>query len=531
MPIHESLQQLVAVRGATVTDDHDELRGALDDFLAEDEATTGEVNLLVDAVRLGGLRRLVELLDHGSSPSMAIRDAATALARDRGTDDLRRSAWSLAVLGYAIGRLDAAAVEAHAGTGAPATRPASSPSTGPTPYDDATAPLPPVAAGGPAGPPSVSPMTPWPAAGEPIPAPGPAPTVAPFVAPPVPPAPAAAPSRRKVWLPILVVLVLLGVAIGGAIALRLDDDEPASSDTPGPAGDDAGDADDDVDTDDWAVPPLSDDEIVAAFAVDGTNAVYRYDVETHQSDALTSGPYDRLPSLSTDRSIAVYLVAPDPSGPFEPWALDLESGQTKRLFAEDDPCGQATRPAWSPSGDRVALVCTQGEVATYVVDGESGDKTRLRGADPEPRGTPTWVSESTLVYATFGAGEGEPSEIWIDDDVDDDEPARLVTQDISGWASHPDYSPEAGRVLFSVSDGDDGFGQLWTMAPDGSDQQLLADGRFGSPIWSPDGRRICFLVEVGDTTQLAVAPAGDPTAYTVLEGLPGVPGPPVWGSR
>ncbi len=514
MPIHESLQQLVAVRGPAVTDDHDELRGALDDFLAEDEATTGEVNLLVDAVRLGGLRRLLELLDNGSPPVMAIRDAAAALARDRGTDDVRRSAWSLAVLGYAVGRLDEDTVAAHAGT-APSTRP--SPAAAPLSADEPTAPLPVVA---PAGPPSVSPMTPWTAAGETLH--GHAPPSPPVVAP-------AAPARRRPWLPILAVILLIGVAIGGAVALRARGDDDPRSGSSAEADDDSA-PDDGGSSDDWAVAPLADDEIVAAFAVDGVNAVYRYDVETHESEALTSGPYDRLPSLSDDRSVVVYLVAPDSSGPFEPWGLDLESGRTERLFPADDPCGLATRPAWSPSGDRIALICTQGEVATYVIDAETGDKTRLRGADPEPRGTPTWVSESTLVYATFGVEAGEPSEIWVDD-VDDAEPARLVTQDISGWASHPDYSPENDRVLFSVSDGDDGFGQIWTMAPDGSDPQMLADGRFGSPIWSPDGSRICFLVEVGDAMRLAVAPADNPATYTVLEDLPGVPGPPVWGSR
>jgi hypothetical protein len=87
MALHHSLRDLVSVRGAGVVDDAEEFRGVLDDFLAEDEATLGELNLLVDGVRLGALRRVLDVIAHGAAPEAAIREAGAALARDRGTDD------------------------------------------------------------------------------------------------------------------------------------------------------------------------------------------------------------------------------------------------------------------------------------------------------------------------------------------------------------------------------------------------------------------------------------------------------------
>ena len=42
--------------GRDIFDDAEGFRGAVDDFLDEDAATTGDINLLVDAVRLGALR-------------------------------------------------------------------------------------------------------------------------------------------------------------------------------------------------------------------------------------------------------------------------------------------------------------------------------------------------------------------------------------------------------------------------------------------------------------------------------------------
>ena len=106
MPLHEQLRTLVSTHGPSILDTAEGFRGALDDFLTEDEATAGELNLLVDAVRLGSVRRLVSLLDQGADPSAALAEAAAQLARDRDTAP-DRARWALAMLGYALRRLDA----------------------------------------------------------------------------------------------------------------------------------------------------------------------------------------------------------------------------------------------------------------------------------------------------------------------------------------------------------------------------------------------------------------------------------------
>ncbi|MBA3311070.1 MAG: hypothetical protein H0U28_13640, partial [Nocardioidaceae bacterium] len=53
MELHERLHALGVELGTGVFDDADSFRGALDDFLDEGSASTGDINLLVDAVRLG----------------------------------------------------------------------------------------------------------------------------------------------------------------------------------------------------------------------------------------------------------------------------------------------------------------------------------------------------------------------------------------------------------------------------------------------------------------------------------------------
>lgn len=105
MTLHAHLAELVAARGADVLADPGEFRAALDDYLTDDEISPGDRNVLVDAVRLGAVRRLLVLLDQGSDPRAAVNEAGIALARERGSDDARRSMRATALLGYAAGRL------------------------------------------------------------------------------------------------------------------------------------------------------------------------------------------------------------------------------------------------------------------------------------------------------------------------------------------------------------------------------------------------------------------------------------------
>lgn len=106
MALHDQLRTLIDTHGSAILDVAEDFRAALDDFLTEHEATTGEINLLVDAVRLGSVRRLVELIDQGATPEAALADAGSQLARDRDTDP-KRAQWALRTLGYALRKVDA----------------------------------------------------------------------------------------------------------------------------------------------------------------------------------------------------------------------------------------------------------------------------------------------------------------------------------------------------------------------------------------------------------------------------------------
>jgi hypothetical protein len=567
MSLHDSLRELVTVRGAAVVEEAEEFRGALDDFLAEDEATIGEINLLVDAVRLGAVRRVLDVLDHGAAPEAAVREAGAGLARDRGTDDPARSCWALATLCFALGKVDedlVRAFRADAGT-VPAPNPPSAPhgrapepvesppvvdDRGPThTLDEAPGSSRPTSA----TPPDLGPHSTSPKPATPQSAPETeavlqsAPGVDPNVAgnqfrgpvPPVIPEPRERASRAGTYLlVVLVALILGGLVAAGFILLRSgDDDDPPASDGPtsdGGNGDPTktGGGDPPLISADEMIVPYKDGDISRIYAVNAIDGGFR--------TVLTGGPKDVLPTLSPDRRTMTYLAGP---APLELYRFDLETAGFELFFKDAGPCDHALRPGWSLDGRQVALVCTGNDKdadGIYLAEAD-GD------LDPEPivedslvRGSPTWVSETEFIYGQQDdASESAPLTFWRFN-ITDGVRVQLDLGLEGLQLTHADYSPEADKVLFLVSERD-GFeiGDVWTIDPDGSNPTKIAEGNFAHPVWSPGGDSIGVTIfsTLPTTTsdgveELGYIPLDDPeNPVIVADPPPGIVGIPVWGTR
>src|SRR5688572_21739153 len=204
MELHESLYALGLRLGREVFDDPDSFRGALDDFLDEDSATTGDINLLVDAVRLGAFSSMTSMIGSGAQVTAAVEEAGNRLARDRGSADVAGAQWACAVLGFAIGKVSDAEVRRyrtqHAAPQPPSQRPGVPVASG---QPTATGPLPtaqplygqPGSGGVPSPPVNVPPPSSW------------------------PPAQHQQPRKRKTWPILVAIIAVLAVIGGGAFAV------------------------------------------------------------------------------------------------------------------------------------------------------------------------------------------------------------------------------------------------------------------------------------------------------------------------
>ncbi len=163
MELHESLAQLARDHGESLFTEADAFRGALDDYLDEGSASTGTINLLTDAVRLGALQGMITMLDSGASVEDAVESAGQRLSRDRGSADVAGSQWACAVLGYALGKIPvslAARLRPDAYTAEPPSTPAGGTAARPS-VSPGHAPVQPTQTG---PPPQQSPTQNWPAA-------------------------------------------------------------------------------------------------------------------------------------------------------------------------------------------------------------------------------------------------------------------------------------------------------------------------------------------------------------------------------
>lgn len=155
-PISELLRELVDEHSPRIYDDPAGFAGLLDDVLSESDATPGQANLLVDAVRFGAVPRLARAAGSGADPARVVEEVAARVAALRGGSDLAAATWATAVLGYSIRvvspELMSGTVGPPRGTGRAAAdvfppasdRPLPSPSAAPTMVPSSTAPPPPV---------------------------------------------------------------------------------------------------------------------------------------------------------------------------------------------------------------------------------------------------------------------------------------------------------------------------------------------------------------------------------------------------
>lgn len=225
MKLHQSLADLARDHGHELFRDAAAFRGSLDDYLDEGQASSGTINLLTDAVRLGALDAMLTMLDSGANPTDAVESAGQRLARDRGSADVRGCQWAVSVLGFALGKVPETLVtglDPEASTAAP-------PSHGPA----GTAPTPPPMQS-PVAPPSQPMMSP---PHQPLASPAhpvhqqsagqgyPAPAYGGGWSQPAPP------RKSKTGLIVAAVVVAVLVIIGGIVGIVLatggDDDKVA----------------------------------------------------------------------------------------------------------------------------------------------------------------------------------------------------------------------------------------------------------------------------------------------------------------
>lgn len=158
--------------------------------------------------------------------------------------------------------------------------------------------------------------------------------------------------------------------------------------------------------------------------------------------------------------------------------------------------GGKTRPLTSLGGTHssVTVSAMDGEIAIassqsgqsqiYRANASGGGMVRLT-YNEAIQTSPSW-SPNGWELAFTSDRTGKP-QIYIMD-REGSSTRRLTFQ--GGYNDQASWSPNGDRIAFGRLAGD---WQVVTIRPDGSDEQVIANGR--NPKWSPDGRHLVYMVE------------------------------------
>jgi Helix-turn-helix domain/WD40-like Beta Propeller Repeat len=183
---------------------------------------------------------------------------------------------------------------------------------------------------------------------------------------------------------------------------------------------------------------------------DGLRGVYVADRNGQHVRRVSGDGFAAIPTWSPDgRTLAVVRAEPDRSQVWNLWAIDLSTGQEKRLTSHG--VGQSWGGSWFPDGQRIAY-SHEGRVVVLSLS-----------------------SGSTRTYPPPRAAEA---------------------------VGIPAVSPDGRRALFQVT----GDGSWLLDFRTGVMKKILSDPSAEAYSWSPDGRRVAYYSRATDAWGVWIMP-------------------------
>jgi Tol biopolymer transport system component len=192
------------------------------------------------------------------------------------------------------------------------------------------------------------------------------------------------------------------------------------------------------------------------------------------------------------------------AGNWDLWVMNADGSQIRRLTFTKKILEDLA--AWSPNGKEIAFADFYGGI--WVMDANGSHRRLVVPGGGNSGESVSWSPDSKEIVFTSGdfltSPNPGPQQIYVVN-ASGGKPTQLTHQKGSGvGAGSAAWSPNGRKILFSSDRGDSAreqanndYNDLWTMNPDGSDVQRVTNTRNldeVDPSWSPDGRWIAYSV-------------------------------------
>jgi hypothetical protein len=291
-----------------------------------------------------------------------------------------------------------------------------------------------------------------------------------------------------------------------------------------------GRSEDDPDDDDKPDPPdlvaLPENHLMMGLDVDGQHQLVTVNVDTGETEVVSTDADVFLPTISHDRRQMVYLLG-ERASTRTPTLAGVDGSEPTPLVSEEsDRCQYTRRPTQSPDGSQWAMVCydVAGGTDGLFVVGEDGVPTELT-VPYNVTGAPAWTDDGEIVFVTEERGDREL--LW-EVPADGTGAASLLEGVDAVSAGDPDWSPE-GLLYLGIDEA--GKRNVYVYDADGEDRALTAAGDIEAASWSEDGQRVAFTSPDGSGTMRLWTKDVARDGPRVPVAIEGEPGPPAWSSR
>jgi Tol biopolymer transport system component len=192
----------------------------------------------------------------------------------------------------------------------------------------------------------------------------------------------------------------------------------------------------------------------------------------------------------------------------------------------EDVDGQVGEPTWSPAGDEIAYAELSGPVLV-VMNADGSDKRRIDlSGEFFSVSRPRWSPDGDRIVFV---GNWPVEEFVSSHDLFSIEPSGSGLTQLTfakdggrGGDYAPDWAPDGSRIAWEARFDAGTPTQIWVMNADGSDPHPLVTDAVASesPVWSPDGTAIAFNTADATTIRMISADGSGPADILTREDRP-----------